>query len=148
MTHPLTSGKGHEGPWLGQISRPPSTDTDRLRMRHGVTMATEMFSSREIQTTKLSVSQANYNRGDTHKHVHLWGNVCSRCVCVNLFSLTMLTKAEMKTRMMVNTPTRVLLVRDWTIFFDTICIAAGNSYKRGGIKERTFSVQNACGCVQ
>lgn len=42
----------------------------------------------------------------------------------------MLTKAEMKTRMMLNTPTRVLLVRDCTIFFETVCIAAGKSYER------------------
>lgn len=28
---------------------------------------------------------------------------------------------------MLNTPTRVLLVRDWTIFLETVCIAAGNS---------------------
>lgn len=41
--------------------------------------------------------------------------------------LTILTKAEMKTRMMENTPTRVLLVRDWTIFFETVCIAPGKS---------------------
>lgn len=40
---------------------------------------------------------------------------------------TIFTKAEMKTRIMLNTPTRVLLVRDWTIFLETVCIAAGNS---------------------
>lgn len=51
-------------------------------------------------------------------------------LCLGQPSLTILTKAEMKTRMMVNTPTRVLLVRDWTIFFETVCIAAGKSYKR------------------
>lgn len=32
---------------------------------------------------------------------------------------------------MLNTPTRVLLVRDWTIFFETVCMAAGKSFKRG-----------------
>lgn len=33
----------------------------------------------------------------------------------------------MKTRIMENTPTRVLLVRDWTIFLETVCIAEGKS---------------------
>lgn len=55
----------------------------------------------------------------------------------------MLTKAEMKTRMMLNTPTRVLLVRDWTIFFETVCMAAGKSFKRGAESNelRTIQVQ-------
>ena len=39
----------------------------------------------------------------------------------------MLTKADMKTRRMLNTPTRVLFMRDWTIFFETVCIGDGKS---------------------
>lgn len=31
--------------------------------------------------------------------------------------------------MIENTPTSVLLVRDWTIFFEIVCMAAGNSCK-------------------
>lgn len=51
---------------------------------------------------------------------------------------TILTKAEMKTRMMVKTPTSVLLVRDWTIFLDTVCMAAGKicETKRGKEKDK------------
>lgn len=47
----------------------------------------------------------------------------------------------MKTRMMVNTPTRVLLVRDWTIFFDTVCMAAGKSCKMKRNKVNDFHIK-------
>lgn len=48
----------------------------------------------------------------------------------------------MKTRMMVNTPTRVLLVRDWTIFFDTVCMAAGKSCEMKRTKVNYFHIKN------
>lgn len=47
----------------------------------------------------------------------------------------MLTKADMKRSMMVRTPTRVLLVRDWTIFLVTVCNAAGKSWEGEGGRE-------------
>lgn len=123
----LTSGKGQEGPWLGQISRPPSTDTFKLRIRQGVTRAAEVFSFSATHAAKLVVSQANYS--ETKQTFSQCDSKC-RQLPVHVASgavLTILTKAEMKTRIMVNTPTRVLLVRDWTIFFETVCIVAGKS---------------------
>lgn len=60
----LTSGKGQEGPWLGQISRPPSTDTFKLRIRQGVTRAAEVFSFSATHCAKLVVSQANWMQTD------------------------------------------------------------------------------------
>lgn len=44
--------------------------------------------------------------------------------------LTMLMKAERKTRMMVKIPTRVLFIRDWTIFLERFCRDTGKNYKR------------------
>lgn len=60
----LTSGKGQEGPWLGQISRPPSTDTFKLRIRQGVTRAAEVLSFSATHCVKLVVSQANWTQTD------------------------------------------------------------------------------------
>lgn len=60
---PLTSGKGQEGPWLRQISRPPSTDTFKLRIRQGVTSAAEVFRFSATHCAKLLVSQANLGQG-------------------------------------------------------------------------------------
>lgn len=70
MHNELTSGKGQEGPWLGQISRPPSTDTFKLRIRQGVTRAAEVFSRSATHCAKLLVSQANFGKAE-HTHVHL-----------------------------------------------------------------------------
>lgn len=42
---------------------------------------------------------------------------------------------------MLNTPTRVLLVRDWTIFFETVCMAAGKSFKRGAENNEPWTFQ-------
>lgn len=61
----LTSGKGQEGPWLGQISRPPSTDTFKLRIRQGVTRAAEVFRFSATHCAKLVVSQANWRQKQT-----------------------------------------------------------------------------------
>lgn len=44
----------------------------------------------------------------------------------------MLTKAERNTRMMVNTPTRVLFILDRTIFRESICRGVGKSWGREG----------------
>ena len=40
---------------------------------------------------------------------------------------TMLTKADRNTRVMVNTPTRVLFILDRTIFLESLCSGAGKS---------------------
>ena len=40
---------------------------------------------------------------------------------------TMLTKADRNTRVMVNTPTRVLFILDRTIFLESVCSGAGKS---------------------
>lgn len=125
----LTSGKGQEGPRLGQISRPPSTDTFKLRIRQGVTA--EVFSFSATHSAKPVVSQANCMKVKQHYFKQCRTKLAD---ALNLFSdnfdLTILTKAEIKTRIMENTPTSVLLVRDWTIFFETVCIAAGKIYER------------------
>lgn len=39
----------------------------------------------------------------------------------------MLTKADRNTRVMVNTPTRVLFILDRTIFLESLCSGAGKS---------------------
>lgn len=65
----LTSGKGQDGPSLGQVSRPPSTDTFRLRIRQGVTRAAEVFSFSATHCAKLLVSQANCGE-DKHTRIH------------------------------------------------------------------------------
>lgn len=70
MHNELTSGKGQEGPWLGQISRPPSMDTFKLRIRQGVTRAAEVFSRSATHCAKLLVSQANFGKAE-HTQVHL-----------------------------------------------------------------------------
>lgn len=44
----------------------------------------------------------------------------------------MLTKAERNTRMMVNTPTRVLFVLDRTIFLESVCRGVGKSWEGRG----------------
>lgn len=44
----------------------------------------------------------------------------------------MLTKAERNTRVMVNTPTRVLFVLDRTIFLESVCRGVGKSWGRKG----------------
>lgn len=62
--------------------------------------------------------------------------------------LTILTKAEMKTRVMVNTPTRVLLVRDWTIFFETVCIVAGKSCGENSKVKKRLHTQRSTSNVQ
>lgn len=41
---------------------------------------------------------------------------------------TMLTKADRNTRVMVNTPTRVLFILDRTIFLEKVCRGAGKSW--------------------
>lgn len=70
MHNELTSGKGQEGPWLGQISRPPSTDTFKLRIRQGVTRAAEVFSRSATHCAKLLVSQANFGKAErTQEHL-------------------------------------------------------------------------------
>jgi hypothetical protein len=43
---------------------------------------------------------------------------------------TMLTKAERNTRVMVNTPTRVLFFLDRTIFLESVCRGVGKSWGR------------------
>lgn len=51
---------------------------------------------------------------------------------------TMLTKAERNTRVMVNTPTRVLFFLDRTIFLESVCRGVGKSWGRQeGKKEET-----------
>jgi hypothetical protein len=45
---------------------------------------------------------------------------------------TMLTKAERNTRVMVNTPTRVLFILDRTIFLERVCSGVGKSWGKGG----------------
>lgn len=42
----------------------------------------------------------------------------------------MLTKAERNTRVMVNTPTRVLFFLDRTIFLESVCRGVGKSWGR------------------
>lgn len=49
---------------------------------------------------------------------------------------TMLTKADRNTRVMVNTPTRVLFILDRTIFLERVCSGAGKSCPRGRGRER------------
>lgn len=117
----LTSGKGQEGPWLGQISRPPSTDTFKLRIRQGVTRAAEVFRFSATHCAKLLVSQANLGRAEEHtgavsmslkKKLSIVRTDQDQDCTDDLHPPTIFTKAEMKTRIMLNTPTRVLLVRD------------------------------------
>lgn len=48
----------------------------------------------------------------------------------------MLTKADRNTRVMVNTPTRVLFILDLTIFLERVCSGAGKSCP-GEESERT-----------
>lgn len=48
----------------------------------------------------------------------------------------MLTKADRNTRVMVNTPTRVLFILDLTIFLERVCSGAGKSCPRGRGRER------------
>lgn len=43
----------------------------------------------------------------------------------------MLTKADRNTRVMVNTPTRVLFILDRTIFLERVCRGAGKSCPKG-----------------
>lgn len=43
----------------------------------------------------------------------------------------MLTKADRNTRVMVNTPTRVLFILDRTIFLERVCRGAGKSWGEG-----------------
>jgi hypothetical protein len=51
----------------------------------------------------------------------------------------MLMKAERKTRMMVKTPTRVLLSLDWTILLDKVWRGTGkNCPEHRGRMERTW----------
>lgn len=51
----------------------------------------------------------------------------------------MLTKAERNTRMMVNTPTRVLFVLDRTIFLESVCRGVGKSWEGRGRHKAEFS---------
>lgn len=44
---------------------------------------------------------------------------------------TMLTKADRNTRVMVNTPTRVLFILDRTIFLERVCRGPGKSWEGG-----------------
>lgn len=44
----------------------------------------------------------------------------------------MLTKADRNTRVMVNTPTRVLFILDRTIFLERVCRGPGKSWGVGG----------------
>lgn len=49
---------------------------------------------------------------------------------------TMLTKADRNTRMMLNTPSRVLFILDRTIFLDRVCRGTGKSCPEEGGRER------------
>lgn len=52
----------------------------------------------------------------------------------------MLIKAERNTRVMVNTPTRVLFVLDRTIFLESVCRGVGKSWGRKGEDTKQSSV--------
>ena len=55
---------------------------------------------------------------------------------------TMLTKADRNTRVMVNTPTRVLFILDRTIFLESVCSGAGKSCPGAeGGRERRNRIQ-------
>lgn len=49
---------------------------------------------------------------------------------------TMLTKAERNTKVMVNTPTKVLFFLDRTIFLESVCRGVGKSWGRKGGKDK------------
>lgn len=49
----------------------------------------------------------------------------------------MLTKAERNTRVMVNTPTRVLFFLDRTIFLESVCRGVGKSWHKKGERDKS-----------